>query len=65
VPELSDLNLEGLELPSERLRAAMTIKRDEWSAELCSQEEFFNRLACDLPREIEVQHEAAAAALEL
>lgn len=64
-PELSALNLEGLELPSERLRAAMTIKRDEWSAELCSQEEFFNRLACDQPREIEVQHEAAAAALEL
>lgn len=65
VPDLSDLNLEGLELSSDRLRAAIAVKRDEWTAELRSQEEFFSRLGCDLPREIEVQHEAAAAALEL
>jgi phosphoenolpyruvate carboxykinase (GTP) len=65
VPEISDLNLEGLELTSEALRAALAIKRDEWSAELCSQEEFFSRLSCDLPREIEVRHETAAAPLEL
>jgi len=43
----------------------MAVKRDKWSAELRSQDEFFNRLSCDLPREIEVQHEALAAAFEL
>jgi phosphoenolpyruvate carboxykinase (GTP) len=65
VPEISDLNLEGLELSSERLRAALAVKQGEWSDELYSQEKFFSRLSCDLPREIEVQHAAAAAALEL
>jgi len=65
VPRTSDINLEGLEIASDRLRAAMAIKRDDWSAELRSQDEFFNRLDCELPREIEVQHEALAAAFEL
>jgi phosphoenolpyruvate carboxykinase (GTP) len=64
-PGTSDLNLEGLEVPRDRLRAAMAVKRDEWRAELYSQDEFFDRLSCDLPREIEVQHEALAAAFEL
>jgi phosphoenolpyruvate carboxykinase (GTP) len=65
VPRTSDIDLEGLEIASNRLRAAMAIKRDDWSAELRSQDEFFNLLDCELPREIEVQHEALAAALEL
>jgi len=65
VPRTSDINLEGLEMASDRLRAAMAIERDDWSAELRSQDEFFNRLDCELPREIEVQHETLAAAFEL
>ena len=65
VPRTSDINLEGLEMASERLRAAMAIERDDWSAELRSQDEFFYRLDCELPREIEVQHETLAAAFEL
>ena len=65
VPRTSDINLEGLEMASDRLRAAMAIKRDDWSAELRSQDEFFSRLSCELPREIEVQHEALAAAFGL
>ena len=65
VPGESDLNLEGLGILPDRLRAALAIKRDEWSAELQSQDEFFSRLNCDLPREIEVQHETLSAAFEL
>ncbi|HUO05824.1 MAG TPA: phosphoenolpyruvate carboxykinase (GTP) [Candidatus Binataceae bacterium] len=65
VPGDSDLNLEGLEIARDRVRAAMAVKRDEWSNELRSQDEFFDRLSCDLPREIEVQHETLAAAFEL
>ena len=65
VPRASDIDLEGLEMAGDRLRAAMAIKRDDWSAELRSQDEFFNRLDCELPREIEVQHETLAAAFEL
>lgn len=65
VPDTSDLNLEGLELRKDRLRMAMAVRRDEWRAELYSQDEFFDRLSCALPREIEVQHEALAAAFEL
>ena len=65
VPRASDIDLEGLDMAGDRLRAAMAIKRDDWSAELRSQDEFFNRLDCELPREIEVQHETLAAAFEL
>ena len=65
VPGRADLNLEGLQLAPDRVRAALAVSREEWSDELRSQDEFFYRLGCDLPREIEVQHEAAAAAFEL
>ena len=65
MPGESDLNLEGLGISPDRLRAALAIKRDEWTAELQSQDEFFARLNCDLPREIEVQHETLSAAFEL
>ncbi|MGZ6194645.1 MAG: phosphoenolpyruvate carboxykinase domain-containing protein [Candidatus Binataceae bacterium] len=47
VPRASDIDLEGLEMAGDRLRAAMAIKRDDWSAELRSQDEFFNRLDCE------------------
>jgi len=65
LPDVSDVNLEGLNLPIDRLRAALAIKADEWSAELSSLEEFVARLSSDLPHELEVQHQATAAAFAL
>lgn len=65
VPGESDLNAEQLGISPERLRAALALKRDEWSVELQPQDEFFSRLNCDLPREIEVHHETLSAAFEL
>jgi phosphoenolpyruvate carboxykinase (GTP) len=64
MPHPGDLILDGLEISDSRLRAAMAVRRKEWRAELNSQEEFFEQLGPDLPRELEVQHEALAAAVE-
>jgi phosphoenolpyruvate carboxykinase (GTP) len=65
VPRKRDLDLTGLDIPTARLDEALAIKREEWSVELRSQEEFFDRIDADLPRELEVQRAALAAALDL
>jgi len=65
VPRKRDLDLTGLDITTARLDEALAIKREEWAVELRSQEEFFDRIDADLPRELEVQRAALAAALEL
>ena len=65
VPNVSDVNLEGLEFPIDRLRTALAINPDEWSAELSSLEQFVAGLSSDLPHELEVQHQATVAAFGL
>jgi len=65
VPCKSDLDLTGLDVTAARLDEALAIKREEWAVELRSQEEFFDRIDADLPRELEVQQAALAAALDL
>jgi phosphoenolpyruvate carboxykinase (GTP) len=65
VPRKPDFNLAGLDITAARLDEALAVKREEWAAELRLQEEFFDRINADLPRELEVQREALAAALEL
>src|SRR5580700_1231438 len=42
VPKAGDLDLSGLNVPSEQVDAATTIDLDEWKVELESHEEFFN-----------------------
>jgi phosphoenolpyruvate carboxykinase (GTP) len=65
VPRRRDLDLTGLDITAAHLDEALAIKREEWAVELRSQEEFFDRIDADLPRELEVQRAALAAALEL
>jgi phosphoenolpyruvate carboxykinase (GTP) len=65
VPCKCDLDLTGLDITAARLDEALAIKREEWAVELRSQEEFFDRINADLPRELEVQQAALAAALDL
>jgi len=65
VPGKRDLDLTGLDITAARLDEALAIKREEWAVEIRSQEEFFDRIDADLPRELEVQRAALAAALDL
>jgi phosphoenolpyruvate carboxykinase (GTP) len=65
VPEKGDLDLAGLDIGWARLDEATAVKRDEWEVELRSQEEFFDRINADLPRELEVQRATLAAAFNL
>jgi phosphoenolpyruvate carboxykinase (GTP) len=65
VPRKPDLDLTGLDITAARLDEALAIKREEWAVELRSQEEFFDRIDADLPRELEVQRATLAAALDL
>ena len=65
VPRKRDLDLTGLDITAARLDEALAIKREEWAVELRLQEEFFDRIDADLPRELEVQRAALTAALDL
>jgi phosphoenolpyruvate carboxykinase (GTP) len=65
VPRKRDLDLTGLDVTAARLDQALAIKREEWAVELRSQEEFFDGLDADLPRELEVQRATLAASLDL
>jgi len=65
IPHRPDLDLVGLNMSQARLDEALTVEPEEWAAELRLQEEFFDRINADLPRELEVQREALAAAFGL
>ena len=65
VPRKRDLDVAGLDITAARLEEALAIKREEWAVELHSQEEFFDQIYADLPRELEVQRATLAAALDL
>ena len=65
VPHKPDLDLAGLDITAARLDEALAVNPEEWVAELRLQEEFFDRINADLPRELEVQRETLVAAFEL
>jgi phosphoenolpyruvate carboxykinase (GTP) len=67
VPLKPDLDLAGLDISAACLDEALAVRREEWGPELRLQEEFFDRINAetDLPRELEVQRETLAAALDL
>jgi len=65
MPYQSDLDLTGLAINSSRLHELFAIRLDEWAAELRAQEQFFDRMDADFPRELEVQRAALSAALDL
>jgi phosphoenolpyruvate carboxykinase (GTP) len=65
VPAAGDLDVTGLDLSPERVRAATAVDREEWKAEIESQSELFERLGRTMPGELKRERERLRAALEL
>ena len=57
MPRPQDIDLEGIPISLEQLEAIQTIRHDEVTKELLSQEELFLKLAGDLPKEMIFQRE--------
>jgi phosphoenolpyruvate carboxykinase (GTP) len=57
MPRVEDIDLEGLSLKRDDLRAIQDVDVDAFKAELLSQEELFLKLAGDLPKEMVFQRE--------
>ena len=64
VPAPEDLDLNGLEIANERLRAALTIDTNEWKAEVASAGEFFDKIGASLPAPLREKHLELAHALD-
>lgn len=60
MPNLKDLNLEGLLLDKGKVQELLTIDRNDWKEELNSQTEFFKEVGDRLPDEISAEHAAAS-----
>lgn len=63
VPYLSDLNLEGLGIPNERLERLLEINPDEWESELEEIRKFFGQFGKRMPEEIWHEYRALAKSL--
>jgi len=57
VPRLDDLDLKGLRVGRDELRAALRVDPGEWLAEVELQQELFDKLAATMPRELTLQRE--------
>jgi phosphoenolpyruvate carboxykinase (GTP) len=64
VPHEEDLDLQGLDAPSDRLAAAFRIDPGEWHAELEAQGEFLDKIGPALPAALREKHRAITAELE-
>jgi phosphoenolpyruvate carboxykinase (GTP) len=64
VPEPADLDLQGLEISPEQLRAALAVDTAEWKAEVASAGEFFDQIGPSLPAALREKHRELAAALD-
>jgi phosphoenolpyruvate carboxykinase (GTP) len=64
VPRSGDLDLSGLDLPSEKVDEATHIDLDEWQAELESSGEFFNQIGATMPRELLMYRELLLARVD-
>jgi phosphoenolpyruvate carboxykinase (GTP) len=63
VPTPDALNLDGLQVKPETMRALLRVSREEWKGELPQIGAFFDRLGPRLPREMKEEHAALAARL--
>ncbi len=52
VPNPSDIDVSGLDLPKGTMESLLTVNNDEWSAELSDQEKFFQIFGSRLPKEL-------------
>jgi phosphoenolpyruvate carboxykinase (GTP) len=64
VPEPADLDLEGLEISPDKLRAALAVEPVEWKAEVASAAKFFDEIGPALPAALREKHRELAAALD-
>ena len=64
VPKQDDFDLSGLNVPLEDVEEAESIDRAAWKRELDDQEEFFQKLAATMPKELVLQRELLLARLE-
>jgi len=64
VPDVSDLDLHGLEVSRDQLREALAIKAGEWQAEMKSAGEFFDRIGPSVPEALRQRHRELVAAFE-
>ena len=55
VPQLTDMDLAGLDLPPEHLEPLFTMDRDNWRQELADIREFFEQFGARLPQELHRQ----------
>ncbi len=58
VPRQEDINLAGLDMKLDNLKAAMRVDLGEWEQELESQKEWYDKLGATLPRSLELTRQA-------
>ena len=63
VPRLEDLELRGLDVSGEQLREDLSVKKDEWSKELASSGEFFDKIGHHMPEALRDKHRGLAVSL--
>jgi phosphoenolpyruvate carboxykinase (GTP) len=64
VPRPGDIDLSGLDIESERFRAATDINLGDWKTELDSQREFFDQIGPTMPTALKLQRELLLANIE-
>ncbi|OGW83139.1 MAG: phosphoenolpyruvate carboxykinase [Omnitrophica bacterium RIFCSPHIGHO2_02_FULL_51_18] len=64
VPTADAIDLTGLDISKEKMEYLLEVDRAEWEAELDSQNEFFDKFAGRLPKEIISEQEALRARLK-
>lgn len=58
IPTADSLNLDGLDVSEETLESLLSVKHDDWVAELDSMQKFFDQFGYDLPEEFIEQQQA-------
>ncbi|MBI4179554.1 phosphoenolpyruvate carboxykinase (GTP) [bacterium] len=63
VPDPKDFNADGLDLSPGAVDALLAVRRNEWSADLPIQEEFFKKFGDRFPADLRDEHRALASRL--
>jgi phosphoenolpyruvate carboxykinase (GTP) len=58
IPRQEDINLAGLDIKMDALKASMKVDLGEWEQELESQKEWYDKLGATLPRSLELTRQA-------
>jgi phosphoenolpyruvate carboxykinase (GTP) len=64
VPKAGDLDLSGVDVPSERVDAATRIDLEEWRIEIESQGEFFAKIGSTMPKSLELYRQMLLSRIE-